>query len=224
MFMEDQEAKDLVNKIFSFICQARSIGDLEKIENCDEAIYKNRMDINSYPKIDFDITPKEIKELNEKEILINNSISEMSICNLDPLTKLLYSLAWKNGDLKKVRHIDEGILDDENKSDEKEDGLVFYQFGKYLTKEKGQPIIDQHVLRAFAVYSKNDLTKVKALRAQSTINKKHKELIEKYKAWLISDKLNEELKQKEEYSYFIDKVLFALGKAIKIGKKRSARD
>ena len=73
--------------------------------------------------------------------------------------KLLYSIIWKNGDLLKVKHIIQGILEseienvDNNDKEfvEKQDSLVFYQFGKYLTKKNNEPIIDQHVVRAFAV-------------------------------------------------------------------------
>jgi hypothetical protein len=54
-------------------------------------------------------------------------------------------MAWKNNDLKKLKHIIEGIKDE---NEYKKTGIVFYQFGKHL-RNIGEPIIDQHVLRAF---------------------------------------------------------------------------
>ena len=68
----------------------------------------------------------------------------------NPLEKLLYAIVWKNGDLLKLRHVIHGIVDSDVGRKGK-NGVVFYQFGKHLSK-LGKPIIDQHVLRAFAVY------------------------------------------------------------------------
>src|SRR5690606_32497026 len=105
------------------------------------------------------------------------------VSSADPLAKLLYSVLWKNGDLLKVKHIIEGIVSEE--IDDKENGLVFYQFGKYLAKMPGEPIIDQHVLRAFGAYKANgDKEKLKRLKRLSLITIKEKKLIYEYKSWL----------------------------------------
>ena len=84
---------------------------------------------------------------------------------------------------------------------------MFYYFGQHL-KDKKKPIIDQHVVRAFAV-SRNG-RKINLDRKISTPLKgaDHIDLISQYKEWLISDELTKELKQIPEYSYYIDKLLF----------------
>jgi hypothetical protein len=55
-------------------------------------------------------------------------------------------MVWKNGDLKKLKHIANGIADAKETSDNYNDAPVFYQFGKYLTDKENHPIIDQHVI------------------------------------------------------------------------------
>ena len=96
--------------------------------------------------------------------------------------------------------------------------MVFYQFGKYLTKKKGEPIIDQHVLRAFKLYltdAKND-TEICKVRNLVTIGKNDVELIDDYKNWLTSEAISDELKRETDYAYHIDKILYAVGKKIKL--------
>ena len=55
---------------------------------------------------------------------------------------------------------------------------MFYQFGKYLTKKPGEPIIDQHVLRAFGIFKADgDKDRIKKLKRLSLITKKEKRLM-----------------------------------------------
>ena len=212
-FMKNKEAKNMVDHIFEEIEKATSIEETEKLI-CDrhkihKIIEKSK---TLYPRIDFSLTPKEIQELtksrflDEEGNLFDDTSKYKCLC---PLTKLLYSIVWKNGDLKKIKHVVQGI----KKSDEKKDGLVFYNFGKFLTKT-GHPIIDQHVLRAFAIFKtkENDCEKIEKLRKKDKFN--DPSLIECYKKWIQSLKLDNSNKN----LYHIDKLLFALGKTIKKGK------
>ncbi|AEE50850.1 hypothetical protein [Haliscomenobacter hydrossis] len=203
---------EIVTRTFERLLTSKTIEDVEKILDDLKIDKKNRMDDKVYPRLKFKITKQEIEELKEKGVITaDNLLADLS--NADPLTKLLYSVSWKNGDLKKVKHIIEGIVS--GQQDEKENGLVFYQFGKYLTKKPGEPIIDQHVLRAFGVYKANgDKEKLDRLKRLSLITKKEKELIDQYKLWLRTD-LTRELRDNDNYSYHVDKVLFAVGKSIK---------
>ncbi|WP_187264469.1 hypothetical protein [Pontibacter beigongshangensis] len=214
--MNDREAAVLVKEIFTKIEQANSIEQINNIVSETAELWKNRMDEISYPKIVYNITRSEIEELKKNNIITEDGklSEEISSGELDPLTKLLYAIVWKNGDLKKVKHIIQGITSEQD--DNKDDGLVFYQFGKYLTKTIGEPIIDQHVIRAFGVFSSmsND-SEIKRLRRLSIITKKEKAYIYAYKEWLNSSVLKEDLKNIKDYSYYIDKVLFAVGKTIK---------
>lgn len=203
---------EIITKTFEKLLISKTIDEVERI--LDDLIIdiKYRMDDKVYPRLKFKITKEEIEELKEKGVITTDNLLA-DLPDADPLTKLLYSVSWKNGDLKKIKHVIEGIVS--GQQDEKENGLVFYQFGKYLTKKPGEPIIDQHVLRAFGVYKANgDKEIIDRLKRLSLITKKEKELIDQYKSWLLTD-LTKELRDNDNYSYHVDKVLFAVGKSIK---------
>jgi len=218
--MKNTEVQKLVDDTFAFIETAESIDELQKIfdDSRIEIIKKNRMDDETYPQLHFKITADELKDV---DFLINSDTFSKDITKLklDPLTKLLYAICWKNGDLKKVKHIIQGVTSNQTDIDDKNDGLVFYQFGKYLTKKSGEPIIDQHVLRAYEVYRADKTDKsIDQIRSKSTVTKKDKALIDCYKLWLATG-LTESLRKNEDFCYHIDRVLFALGKTIKAKRK-----
>lgn len=203
---------EIVRRTFEMLQTSKTVEEVEKILDDLRIDKKYRMDDNVYPRLKFKITKQEIEGLKEKGLITaDNLLTDIS--SADTLTKLLYSVSWKNGDLKKVKHIIEGIIS--GQTDEKDNGLVFYQFGKYLTKKPGEPIIDQHVLRAFGLFRANgDNDKVEKLKRLSLITKKEKVLIDQYKLWLRTE-LTKELRDNENYSYHVDKVLFAVGKSVK---------
>jgi hypothetical protein len=219
---ENLKAKKLVNSIFNDIIKSKSISDLEKILENNKVETKYWIKTGDYPKIIFSITNSEIKKLEDETFISNNIFNHDKVSESDnPTVKLLYAMAWKNGDLKKISHIIQGIKEVDKTNSIKNDGLVFYQFGKYLTKQKGEPIIDQHVLRAFKVYridAKNDY-EIGNARTLVTIGKNEVKLIDDYKNWLISEAISDELKRETDYAYHIDKILFAAGKTIKKEKK-----
>ena len=203
---------EIVRRTFEKLRTSKTVDEVDRILDELNIDKKYRMDDKVYPRLKFKITKQEIEELKEKGIITaDNLLTDIS--SADTLTKLLYSVSWKNGDLKKVKHIIEGIIS--GQEDEKENGLVFYQFGKYLTKKPGEPIIDQHVLRAFGIFKADeDKDKLEKLKRLSLITKKEKELIDQYKLWLRTD-LTKELRDNDNYSYHVDKVLFAVGKSVK---------
>jgi hypothetical protein len=223
--MTKEQAKEFTNKIFDLIKEAKTIEDLKKIPETLKIPSKNEMDDLNYPQIKFDIKPEEIQTLINNKILDKNLnfVDDITENLTDPLTKLLYATAWKNGDLKKIKHIIKGIKE-VNTNSEQEKALVFYQFGKYLTKTQGQPIIDQHVIRAFAIYKNSDINIVEKFQKLETLNKNYKELIIDYINWLKSNELNDTLKSLPDYTYHIDKLLFATGKTIKFKKPRKLKN
>ena len=214
--MDNKEVLDLVEYVFQTIKEAETIAQVENIFDHHIAVKmkENRMDEETYPQLHFKITAEELIETNFLTDE-NTFTKEISSLELPPLTKLLYAICWKNGDLKKVKHIIQGITANHTDIDDKNDGLVFYQFGKYLTKKDGEPIIDQHVLRAYAIFEsdKSDYN-IDRIRKKSIINKNDKTLIDSYKNWLATG-LKTELRNNKDYCYYIDKLLFALGKTIK---------
>lgn len=216
--MSTKEIKIFVDTIFYNIKKSNSIFDLDFILFNNEVEEKYRVKTDDYPKIKFNISIEEIQKLENETFIINNIFNHDKIAeNNNTIVKLLYAMAWKNGDLKKIRHIIQGIKEVDKSNFKKNDGLVFYQFGKYLTKMEDEPIIDQHVLRAFKVYltdavKEDDICEARKL---SNIGKKEKALIKDYKNWLISDSISDELKLETDYAYHIDKILYAVGKKIK---------
>ena len=205
---------EIIRYTFDKLSKATSINDVTSILTDLQVDKKFQMDDKMYPPINFRITKNEIEGLLKEELLTEEYFVK-DVSNQNALTKLLYSMAWKNGDLKKIRHIIEGIISENNY--EKESALVFYQFGKYLTKEPGEPIIDQHVLRAFGIYkalNNQNEQEIKRLTVLSVVTKKEKQLINDYKDWLKND-LREELREHDDYAYYVDKVLFAVGKKVK---------
>lgn len=220
--MTDQQAKKFTNDIFELIRKAKTVSDLEEIQDKMNIPVKNRMNVDGYPKIEFSINQKDVQTLIDNKIIDNslNFTTDITFNLKDPLAKILYATAWKNGDLKKVKHIIKGIMDSENEISDQNEALVFYQFGKYLTKVQGQPIIDQHVIRAFAIFCSSDIKGIETLRKLEVLDKTHKKIINEYKLWLTSDNLEQELRNEDDYTYYIDKLLFATGKTIKFHKQR----
>lgn len=217
--MIDQDVKHYIDQIFNSIEQALSIQDLENILNSNELLVKNKMDVNSYPKIEFSITENEIQELLvngylNSDLTFSNTISSKIT---DPLTKLLYSIVWKKKDLKKEKQIIKGILGVKELNKKMNSSLVFYQFGKYLTKLQGQPIIDQHVIRAFRIYMETDNNKIDSIRKIKALNKRHEDYFTEYKLWLVNG-IKPELKRQQNYTDYIDKILFAAGKSVRPDK------
>ena len=222
--MTDDHALKFTNEVFSLIKNSKSISDLENIPGKFGKLAMKGISIEDYPKIEFSISISEIQSLLENELIDRDLKLAKNISSKinDPLSKLLYAIVWKNGDLKKIRHIIKGILNSESENDDQEEALVFYQFGKYLTKIPGQPIIDQHVIRAFAVYNSKDISRMKSLRQIQKLDKDHNDFIKWYKEWLVSDALTTELRRETDYSYHIDKLLFATGKTIKTQVKKKS--
>lgn len=203
--MTKENAIKIVADIFTRINQATSMEELEKILK-DEIFDKYRMKDEKYPRLNFMITKEDFeKEENKGKFNLNKIPTDLDLSNESLLTKLLYAIVWKNGDLGKEEHIIKGI-----KSTDDTERIVFYQLGKHLSNSK-EPIYDQHVLRAFQFYEngKNDDFKV---IGDSVTKKEHGGLAKRYVEWISKI---EEVKQAEDFTYWIDKILFALGKKIK---------
>jgi hypothetical protein len=185
----------------------------------------------------------EIKSLKLDAVRLRNIPNELWInntpqfipdpnCPKDDLINLLYAVIWKNGDINKVKHIYTGVINSDishvNSNETDVDitkAIVFKQFGAFLSNSNSNPIIDQHVLRAFSFYlggneinkmrdnlsKKKEITDEKLL-SKSTYNDKLGILIkDEYIKWFKKLEINN-----FETNRNIDKVLFSLGKIIKI--------
>ena len=164
-----------------------------------------RNDRVKYPYIEFSITDGEIEILKKNGIITKNNMFDQYLSknkNLSSLEKLLYSILWKQGDLKKEKHIISGIYGIETNR------KVFNQFGKHL-RDKYEPIIDQHVIRSFIFFTTKEIVDV--------IKDKHfNDYSNKYIEWIKSNNLF------NSNQILIDELLFLLGRKLKIiGKNNS---
>lgn len=211
---KEQDCKIYVEEVFGALKGARNTGEVDAILS-DETLAPNKVDVRQFPRITFDISQEQIREmykrgiLNQDHTLAHERIQQIN----DPLVKLLYALAWKNGDLPKIKHIIKGVLGQGHESVAQ--AFVFRQFGRHLA-DKQEPIVDQHVLRAFGIHRSQSEEECKTLRKMSIINKQNAHLIQEYSDWLRSEELTHSLRASPGYSWHVDQVLFALGKAVKV--------
>lgn len=194
--------------IFAKIKEAKSIEDIKNIRKTD-----SEFDYNKYPPIKFTISKEDINKLVDIDIICRHSGElitkggKLSEKINDPLTKLLYAMVWKQGDLIKFKHIINGIISTEEDITQ-ENAEIFFQFGKSLANPQKEPIVDKNILEAYkAFYEASENT-------NKPLSKKKIEIISSYKDWL-KDNLTQELKQDSEHLYYIDKLLFVIGKEIK---------
>lgn len=232
--MENKDAIELIRKVVSFIEEneltKNSFDKLihecnnELSENTLLKLFKgNQFDTQQYPRLNFTIGCD--KEGNEIQSEIEN-LEAISNKNYEKLTshveksndaylKLLYSLVWKQGDLTKLDGIIKGIM---NKSEESKTGTTFKAFGKHL-RDRSNPIIDQHVMRAYLAITETkdkNLSLIRLLK-DNFIDKKQKE-IENYKTWLNNLYQSKIHKDNKDFFYYVDQILFTLGKTIKLKK------
>lgn len=203
---------DIVD-IFAKIKEAKSIEDIKNIRKID-----SEFNFKKYPPIKFTISKEDIDKLISQGIINGNSVNgnggeliteegKLTEKINDPLTKLLYAMVWKQGDLIKFKHIINGIRFTEEDITQ-ENAEIFFQFGKSLANPQKEPIVDKNILEAYkAFYEASENT-------NKPLSKKKIEIISSYKDWL-KDNLTQELKQDSEHLYYIDKLLFVIGKKIK---------
>lgn len=207
--MDGNSAKNLVEEVFKLLKESNSINDLDKFEKIellpDSIISFYHRTNNNYPIIPFTFTKDEIIDLENK---LNNLKPETIN---DPLTKLYYAMLWKQGDLPKLKHIVYGLAEKE-KNDMQ--GIVLHQFGRFLKNKKHHPIVDQHVIRAFK--SGTDIINFENYRKINSLEKEiHKTYISEYIDWIRELKPEIKSELREEYLFKVDRILMALGKAIK---------
>lgn len=196
---------------FNLLRCATSLSDVQDVLAKTGIPERFHMKASKYPELTLKFTKIEIEELINRD-----AISEQYEINppeeSDALSKLLYATLWKNGDLPKIKHILKGVL---NGSEVPDKGIVFHQFGKHLLKNSHEPIIDQHVIRAFGVYqSQDDEREIDRLIKMSSVSVLDKKYIPEYRSWLKT-KLRSALREEQNYIFHVDKVLFAIGKYIK---------
>ena len=196
---------DEYNKLFNEIEKSKTAQSLIEIANNHNLTLEN----DKYPRLEFNILSTEIESLKKNKTLTIAEDGCISInqTDLDPIGKLLFALVWKQGDLQKLRQIINGIVTAENPNEEEKDGLVFYSFGNHIgEKEKKNPIIDQHVVRAVKLY-KNTIEDISIIRKLKKITPRDRDI---YLQFFAVFKNND-----TEFKFLLDRILFDIGKIIK---------
>lgn len=220
--MNNLEALALIDITFSSVMKAETVTCLKKILDSHPSLTDKKMDRSKYPELQMQLTTEDIRSLKDK--VLDRHLrphADPSACLETPLEKLLYALAWKNGDLQKVGHIVKGASE-AGQSIQMNNGpaQVFRQFGRHLA-DRSEPIVDQHVLRAFELYEqieRQEDEKIAKIRAKINWDK-DVACIERYKSWL-NEHFSERQHEEQAYVVNVDMVLFALGRAVKVTWKQ----
>jgi hypothetical protein len=184
-------------------------------------IKKYQFDEIKYPKdiiSELRRLPKKKKEEFKNDIyrIFSTSQPEINTNHLDSsISKLLYLMVWKQGDLGKFDHIVEGMRsseDLESAYDQVKKPYVFYQFGRHIIYN--EPLVDQHSIRSFVAFV--ELNKIPSIDSKADYksitesSKITKDLIIKYVKWVkkITNNDSSEIDK-------IDKLMFCLGKYLK---------
>lgn len=205
------QIKDLFNnleKIESLEILKIFIKELE-LENSIESFY------DKYPQFDFSLTKEDIDHLRKINVIDSeHKLNPQSFPN-DTLSKLLAAVLWKKGDINKVQHLVDGIT--RREGDRTPYSLIFKQYGASLASDS-EPIVDQHVLRAFEIYclTENSNAAVEKIRKKSVYKTRDKPLLDQYRAWF--NKVIEKVPDSEKlvFKEKLDKVLFLIGKSLKL--------
>jgi hypothetical protein len=210
--MDNSEAKELVDSVYSGIIKSKSIEEIKEIWKYLDNKKSDSFE-TTYPRIHFKLDQTEL------QFIYNRIISNQPIINPNsdlksPIEKLLYAMVWKNGDLLKLKHIVMGVFDEMPAYKENE-GVVLYYFGRYLTNPNANSIIDQHVIRTYKLYVSKDEKEFDEARKFNGVKKKHEEDVKGYLNWLTTN-IKEPLKSNHDTLYEIDKLLFSLGKIMKL--------
>jgi len=168
-----------------------------------------------YPPLKFTIKKANIACLKKEGILDDRNRLDTDNFVGTPLERLLVAALWKNGDINKIQHIVDGILQADGFRTNH--SLIFKQFGQSLTNIL-EPIVDQHVLRAFEIKSLKIYSEdaVNSLRKKSIYKISDKVHLDAYREWF--KKILEQISPGEqaEFKNRLDKVLFIKGKIAKI--------
>ena len=224
-YIDNKSAKAFILKLFECISSSSKVAELKKIpETCSlGAGLKKKMPGKKFPRLEIHITREQLQNLKETKVIMSDNGFSTELASgkssggykLNDLEKLLYSMLWKQGDLGKERHIVSGIF--ENNRD-KRHGHVFHEFGRYLAN-KNDYIMDQHTLRFFAVLnsSEDNIETARKLSAVDFSRKDHIALECSYKKFYatLSKKVSGE-KEKADFYYEVDRLLFGAGALVKI--------
>ena len=213
--MTSQKAYNNLKDLFNNLERHRKLSDLDDFTH--QAGLDNQVShfYTKYPKLKFHINKAEIIALKEGDIINKENKINTDKFIGTPLERLLVATLWKNGDINKVQHIVDGILQTDGFRTDY--SLVFKQFGNSLSNTL-EPIVDQHVLRAFEINSLPEYSEqtVNFLRKKSIYKWSDKVLLDSYREWFKNLIVQIPRDEQSDFKEKLDKVLFISGKAVKI--------
>lgn len=168
-----------------------------------------------YPSVDLSLNKQELEEL-QKYTLFNDdhTFNKDEVHNATPVEKVLLAILWKNGHFNRVQYLVDGITGVRHSTSIH--GPIFRQFGRSLSDPE-EPIIDQHVLRAFRLYHAGETNEssIKSIKCKEHFTDADEELLTDYKRWFKQMIKNVQPSEKKEFNYLLDKIMFAVGKSQK---------
>lgn len=208
-----KERAEKLSKLFEDITASKRLKEIKA--GFDEGLYPQLPAASNFDRegmvelvMDDGSLTKEIEHL-----LVNN-----------PLAQLLYSVAWKNGDLRKFKPLKYGLTDEggRNIRNIENDSYVYYQYGKHII-DRGEPIVDKHTGRAFKFINilkenKKSLEEkdIEKIRSYGKLNRTD---YLNYLEW-VNKVLPSNLVDREHVLSCFDKIMFTLGKALSIKASR----
>ncbi|SMG16589.1 hypothetical protein SAMN05661096_00874 [Marivirga sericea] len=197
-FEEIEEVESLLKDFNSWLYSPTKITDFQWYDDFEELIEKKN---KKYPDVLPSISQNEVQQLSE--------FLEEDIQASTALEKVLLSIIWKQGDYGKIKSFIETICGQEKAL---KTGIVFRQFARHVNNPLDQPIIDQHVLRAYlALQNIGDIDELKNIRKRGVLTYHDEAHIENYLNWY--NMKAPPIKFKSDYK--LDDYLFVLGKLIK---------
>lgn len=200
----------IIKDISIKIVAARRTNDWIAIKN-HVALAKFKKSDKQYPPISSLFKPDDIEAIRGG-IDIYNPVT--------PLEKFFYSALWKNGDLPKLPHLVNGIKGEPNNAQ----AVTFYHFGKFLAQPEENPIIDQHVIRAYKLVTTKDPIDdalLKVIGKSGLLSPKDSDTCNKYITWVKHQ--HEACPHENRIRLFqiVDDVMFAFGRMIRNSSKQN---
>jgi|GEM_PF-4865035 len=159
---------------------------------------------NPYPKLPrFEITDADLAQIEDLNNFPDRPLT--SERQWTPFEKIFYAMLWKDGKLKSIKRIIEGMNAVKNGGSAPASKFVFvyHYFGRHLTNRVDEPLLDQHTMRACRRFQANKR------RGRFTI-----EDAENYRSLFLDICKAENLKSYED-TRLVDSLFFALGKYAK---------
>lgn len=212
--MNSQEVYDYFQTLKTKMQSIQSLLDLNNLIDTEGLKGQIENFYTKYPQYEMRVSAEEIQRLKEVSVLCSENKLNPETFNGNPLERLLVATLWKNGDINKIQHIVDGILHTDGFRTV--NSLIFKQFGRSLA-EPLEPIVDQHVLRAFGLMRLTSFSAnaVKTLQKKSIYKSSDQGILNEYRDWFKQRLAGVSADDRVKFKESLDKILFIKGKEAK---------